>query len=255
MNHQDFPILEFDPTKPAVIEPSTVYASRDIAAHCVICFLEDIVRKVALDTGARVVFEDEGCYGTNPFYQFEYNGRPIVFFQPFVGAPMAAGFLEIAIALGCRKFVACGGAGVLDREIQVGSFVVPDSAVRDEGISYHYLAPGRTIAVGQRAKEAVISTLESHNQSHLVGRVWTTDAIFRETPAKVALRKSEGCVAVDMEAAALLAVAEFRDVELGYLLFGGDDVSGQEWDRRDEVSRIPVKERLFWLSVESCLKL
>ncbi len=251
----DIPILEFDPTPRAVLEPSAVVPRVDNAEHCVICFFDDIVRQVAAATGAKIVFEDKGCYGTNQYYQFEHNGRPVVFFQPFVGAPLAAAFMEIAIGLGCRKFVVCGGSGVLDRDISVGGFIVPDSAIRDEGTSYHYVAPSRTIEVGQRAKDAIISTLDSHHQSYRVGRIWTTDGLFRETPARVARRKSEGCVAVDMEAAALLAVAQFRNVELGYLLFGDDDVSGDEWVQRSSLSKLPVKERVFWLSVESCLKL
>lgn len=255
VNFQNIPILEFDPTQPAIIEPSAVFPPINIAEHCVICFFDDIVRQVAATTGAKTVFEDKGCYGTNPYYQFEHNGRPVAFFQPFVGAPLAAAFLEIAIGIGCKKFVVCGGSGVLDREIQVGGFIVPDSAIRDEGTSYHYVAPSRTIGVRQRAKDAITSTLDSHHESYRVGRVWTTDGLFRETPERVARRRSEGCIAVDMEAAALLAVAQFRNVDMGYLLLGGDDVSSEEWDRRSSLSRLPFRERLFWLSVESCLKL
>ena len=255
MTDQEFPILEFDPSPRAVLEPSEVIRPVDVAEHCVICFFDDIVRQVSAAAGAKTVFEDRGCYGTNQFYQAEFNGRPVVFFQPFVGAPRAAAFLEIAIALGCRRFVVCGGAGVLDGAIQAGAFIVPESAVRDEGTSYHYVPPGRIVTVGQSAKDAITVTLDSHQQSYRVGRIWTTDGLFRETPAKVALRKSEGCLAVEMEAAALLAVAQFRNVELGYLLIGGDDVSGDEWDQRAEISRQLAKEKLFQLSVEACLKL
>jgi purine-nucleoside phosphorylase len=69
------------------------------------------------------------------------------------------------------------------------------------------------------------------------------------------MRKKEGCVAVEMEAAALLAVAQFRKVTLGYIVYGGDDVSGEEWDQRREEPRTPISERMFWLSVEACLRL
>lgn len=255
IDHKDIPLLEFDPSVRALIEPSAVIHPTNIAQHCVVCFHEDTVRQVAASTGAKTMFEDKGCYGSNPYYQFEHNGRPVALFHPIVGAPLAAAFLEMAIGLGCKKFIVCGACGVLERDIQVGTFIVPDSAIRDEGTSYHYVAPGRTINVEQRAKDAIISTLESHHQSYRVGRVWTTDGLFRETPARIARRKSEGCIAVEMEAAALLAVAQFRNVEMGYLLIGGDDVSGEEWDRRSSISRLPVKERLFWISVEACLKL
>ncbi len=58
-----------------------------------------------------------------------------------------------------------------------------------------------------------------------------------------------------MEAAALLAVAQFRGVQLGYILAGGDDVSGLEWDRRDESGSLGIQEKLFWLAAQICLEL
>jgi uridine phosphorylase len=255
LRRKKYPILEFDPARRAVIEPSEVIKSINVAEHCVMCFFKDVVKQVAETSGAKVIFEDKGVYGSHPFYQSKHQGKPVVFFQPLVGAPIAAAFLEIAIALGCRKFVVCGAAGVLDRDIPVGGFIVPISAIRDEGVSYHYAEPGRQIAASPKAVQAIRSTLTAHREPYRTAKVWTTDAFFRETPAKVALRKKEKCMAVEMEAAALFAVARFRKVELGYILTGGDDVSGREWDKRSEVSRIPLRGRLFWLSVEACLKL
>jgi uridine phosphorylase len=255
MRQSKYPILEYDPVRRAVIEPSEVFKTIEISEHCVICFFKDIVEKCAITSHAKVIFEDKGVYGTNQFYQFEHEGKSVLFFNPLVGAPVAAAFLEIAIALGCRKFIACGGAGVLDRDIPVGGFIVPKAAIRDEGVSYHYAGPARQIDANQKAIDAITSTLDNHGESYRVAKIWTTDAIFRETVSKIKHRKKEECVAVEMEAAALFAVAQFRNVELGYILYGGDDVSGEEWDQRTEKSRIPITEKLFWLSVEACLKL
>jgi purine-nucleoside phosphorylase len=71
----------------------------------------------------------------------------------------------------------------------------------------------------------------------------------------VALRRSEGCLAVEMEAAAFFAVAEFRRVTFAQMLYGGDDVSGIEWDPRRWDERLSVREQLFWLAAEACLRL
>ncbi len=89
----------------------------------------------------------------------------------------------------------------------------------------------------------------------MVGKTWTTDAFYRETPGKVALRKQEGCLTVEMEAAAFFAVADFRDVTFGQILYGGDDVSGETWDSRRWNERTSVREKLFWLAAEACLEL
>jgi uridine phosphorylase len=78
-----------------------------------------------------------------------------------------------------------------------------------------------------------------------VGRTWTTDGLFRETRAKVARRRDEGCLTVEMEAAALFAVAAFRGVTIGQLLYCGDDLSTEAWDHRGWDGDTGVRERLF----------
>ncbi|HPP85188.1 MAG TPA: uridine phosphorylase, partial [Bacillota bacterium] len=82
-------------------------------------------------------------------------------------------------------------------------------------------------------------------------KTWTTDAIFRETEAKIEKRVAEGCVTVEMEAAAFFAVSKFRNVLLGQILYGGDDLSGIEWDRRLWNSREMIRINL----VDVCLKI
>ena len=69
------------------------------------------------------------------------------------------------------------------------------------------------------------------------------------------LRKSEGCLTVEMEAAAFFAVAHFRGMIFAQMLYGGDDVSGGEWDSRRWTERTSVREKLFWLAAEACLTL
>jgi len=70
----------------------------------------------------------------------------------------------------------------------------------------------------------------------------------------VNLRRAEGCLTVEMEASAFFAVAQFRVVTFGQLLYGGDDLGGEAWDHRDWVSHSSVREKLFWLAVEACLE-
>ena len=102
---------------------------------------------------------------------------------------------------------------------------------------------------------ALETALKQKGLPYLIGKTWTTDAPYRETASKVALRKNEGCLTVEMEAASFMAVAEFRKVILGQVLYGGDDLSGDEWNDRDWVSQHDVRENLFWLSAEACLTL
>lgn len=159
------------------------------------------------------------------------------------------------IALGCRKFIACGGAGVLDREIAVGHLVVPTSAIRDEGTSYHYLPPSREVSASPEGVAAIEAALKADGIDYITGKTWTTDAIYRETPEKVKLRKAEGCVTVEMEAATFFAVAQFRGVTFAQILYGGDNLDSDQWDSRHWDKHTSIREKLFWLAAEACLKL
>jgi len=252
---QSYPILEFDPAPEAIIEPSRTITPIDMPEHCVICFFQEVIGQVRQEHNAKTIASHKWEDAAHPFYELGLDGKRLAFVHPGVGAPMAAAMLEEAIALGCRKFIACGGAGVLDREIAVGYIVVPSAAVRDEGTSYHYLSPGREVSASPEGVAAIEQTLKRHSIPYIVGKTWTTDAPYRETPAKVQLRKSEGCLTVEMEAAAFFAVAQFRGMILAQVLYGGDDVSGGEWDSRQWSERTSVREKLFWLAAEACLTL
>ena len=252
---QAYPILEHDPASGAVIEPARLIKSIGAPEHCVVCFFQEVVSKLARQKRLTRISTRKSEIGAHPVYQMEVEGRRLAVFHPGVGAPLAAGLLEEVIPLGCRYFIACGGAGVLDRDIAVGHIVVPVSAVRDEGTSYHYLPPAREVAASPAGVAAIERTLRVRGVPYALGKTWTTDAIFRETPAKVLLRKAEGCLTVEMEAAAFFAVAQFRGVAFAQMLYGGDDVSGADWDTRGWSKRMSVRERLFWLAAEACLQL
>lgn len=250
-----YPILEFDPAPEAFIEPSKIIRARDLPEHCVICFFREVIDKVIAEHDAKVVVENRWEDGPHCIYEISYHDQRLAFFHPGVGAPIAAGLLEEAIAFGCRKFIACGGCGVLEKDIAVGHIIVVSAAIRDEGVSYHYLPPDREVTANPEGVSALTDFLDSRELPYLVGKTWTTDAPYRETAKKIVKRKEEGCLTVEMESAALIAVAQFRNVVFGQALYGGDDLSGIEWDNRGWQSRKDIRESLFWLCADACLTL
>ncbi|MBN1287679.1 MAG: nucleoside phosphorylase [Anaerolineae bacterium] len=258
MQQHEYPILEFDPAPDALIEPGVNFAGLDDMPECaVLCFFQEVIREVCGGGQARVIYHiGSSQFRSVPIYVLACAGREVAVVHPGVGAPMTAASLEKMISLGVRKFVACGGAGVLDSSIAAGHVVVPAHAVRDEGTSYHYLPPAREVAADPAVVGAIQQTLEAHAVPYLVGKTWTTDAVYRETRAKVARRRAEGCLTVEMEAAAFFAVAQFRGVAFGQLLYGGDDVGGEQWDKRNWVhGQLATRAKLFWLAVEAVLRL
>ena len=132
------PILEYDPTRAAVLEPAQAVPRKnvvpaDLAEECVLCFFHDAIAALAADGTLTQVTALRTEMSPQPVYEFRESGRRVTLVHPGLGAPMAAAFMEEMIALGCRRFIACGGAGVLRSDIAVGHLVVPTAAVRDEG--------------------------------------------------------------------------------------------------------------------------
>lgn len=250
-----FPILEFDPTREAIIEPSKIITPIDPPEHCVICFFQDVLNQVIEEKGAKVIVEFNWEDGPHRLYEIEHFGQRLAFFHPGVGSAIAAGLLEEMIAYGCKKFIACGGAGVLDKNLAVGHLLVVSSAVRDEGTSYHYLPPSKEAVSNPEVVDLITSELEKRHLPFVTGKTWTTDAPYRETRPRMQKRLQEGCLMVEMECSALIAVSEFRGVSFGQVLYGGDDLSGDEWDDRGWTSRKEVRRQLFWLCADIALKL
>jgi uridine phosphorylase len=248
-------ILGFDPDPAAVIEPSHVIAQMDIPPHAVLCFFQDVIEAVVQAHEGRVVDHLVSEIGRNPVYELDYGGRRLAVAHPGVGAPLAAGFMEELIARGCRSFMACGGGGVLVPDVALGHVIVPVRAVRDEGTSYHYLPADVDAVPTPEALEAILAALAEHHVPFVEGATWTTDAVYRETRAKVQRRVAQGCLIVEMEAAAFFAVAAFRGVAFGQLLYAGDDLSGDTWDQRGWDDHAEGRELLFRLAADAVLRL
>jgi uridine phosphorylase len=252
---KQYPILEFDSCRDAYIEPSNLIKVIDIPEYCVISFFRDVI-EMKNTNGQLKQIANLHCETLDiPVYETMYNGKRVALVLGFLGAAGSAAILEELIAFGCRKFIVCGGAGVLQKDITVGHLIIPTSAVRDEGVSYHYIEPSREVECNQQAVEVIEKEFKKYGIKYIKAKTWTTDAFYRETKEKVSLRVSEGCATVEMEAAAFFAVSKFRNVILGQILYGGDDLSGEEWDRRSWNSRNDIRENLVDLSIKICLEL
>ncbi|MDR2665216.1 MAG: nucleoside phosphorylase [Oscillospiraceae bacterium] len=152
-----------------------------------------------------------------------------VYWTP-LGGPLAAVAMEEIIAKGARKFVFFGSCGVLDSALEAGHFIVPTYAYRDEGTSYHYVPAGDWMRVETAGR--VEEIFRELGVNFVSGRVWTTDALYRETRGRARKRREDGCIAVDMECASLAAVSAHRGVPVYHFLYAEDSLDGQEWDRR-----------------------
>ncbi len=157
-----------------------------------------------------------------------YEGTSIALAGPMLGAPQTVLVLERMIALGARKFIAMGWCGSLRNEVRIGDIVLPSGAISEEGTSAHY--PGADYTPSRKLFNTLKSALTSTGQAIHEGTVWTTDAPFRETNAKIRTFQSQGVLSVDMETSALFSVSRFRGVDLAVVLVVSDDLSGLRWN-------------------------
>jgi uridine phosphorylase len=251
----DYPILEFDPSKHAVIEPHMVRERLDVSIAAVPCFFLDVIQRVCVDTGAKLLTHLQSAHGAHPVYEIDWEGQPLAVYHPGVGAPLAAMFLEEIIETGCRVFVAVGGAGGLVPALTVGHVVVPTSATRDEGTSYHYLPAGREIEPSPRASAR--------------SRRFSKDTGSRSSPARCGRpmrrtgRPGARLSVVSMKGASPLRWRQRLHSPSRHSEAWSSGISSLQLTtcrRSSETTGVfipdtSVRERLFWLAVEAAASL
>lgn len=245
---EDFPLLEFDPDREAVIEPGAWHPKGGVPERAVYCFFPEVVEEVGKRGRVAVGFRSE--IGKHLVYEIEHQGVPLAVMHAGIGAPAAVFLFEDLIARGCTTLVACGGAGALV-DLALGHPIVVSTAVRDEGTSFHYLPAAREIHADPNGIDVMRRVLEDRELPYEVGKTWTTDAPYRETRAKVMARRDEGCLTVEMEAAALIAVARFRDVRFAQVIYAGDSLAAEVYDHRGWDKHLSIRENLFWIAADA----
>lgn len=241
----EFPILEYDEDRDAVVDVSIFSRDPFDTDKMVITFFPEVLEQL-LTEGA--ICPERTIPGENPLPIYRFTDDPSVLISlGQVGCAACGGNLDAMWGAGIRRVMFCGGGGVLDPDIQVGQLLLVEGAIRDEGFSYHYIAPSRCIYTDPVVTDRIAGQLDQLGVSYLRGLVWTTDAMFRETRSRVARRKAEGAKIVEMEQSGCIAVAQFRKMSYGALIYGGDDVSGGEWDERSWRSRNTIRYDLVFL--------
>jgi uridine phosphorylase len=118
----NYPILDFDPDPHAIIAPKMLYPDVDLPEHCVVCFFNDVIKKIVKEYSAKTPFSSEWENGSHLYYEIEYKGQRLGLIHPGVGAAIAGSILEEVIVFGSRKIIACGGSGVLTQRSPWGTF-------------------------------------------------------------------------------------------------------------------------------------
>lgn len=243
---------EYDSEKWGILRPDHVTSEKEgFPGTVVFEFSRYVIEETVKKYGGVKVGRLVSVAGDTPVYKISYNGHELGLCQSWIGASACVSNMEEIAAMGAKKIFVCGECGVLDGSIDDAHLIIPLSAVRDEGTSYHYMPPSDEIAMDDECIRIIEEVFTEKQLAYTKGKIWTTDAPYRETREKTARRRRQGCIAVDMECSALAAFAKLRGIKYGQFVYAADNLDAEEWQQRGLTVRpVSEKSRIFELALE-----
>lgn len=197
------------------------------------------IEELALPTRAIITFSDPDLR----FVSGRLEGKPIEAWSPFrqlyflsgshtlitrsgLGGPSVAALAEELSAFGVEEVVMWGYCGGIARELAIGDIVMAEGAIREDGVSWHYTENDDAV-ICSNWHDTWADKAKDYGFHR--GIVWSCDAIYRETTAKIARYREMGVRAVEMEAASLYSVCNYKKVKAVAFLTVSDLLAGEKW--------------------------
>lgn len=222
MSTNTVPLLNHPLEQPAAFTPEAlieaVRAERGLSQTgvprvCLLDFDGDITDWLVA-SGKAVRWNSWACFHT-PMFSLEVDGDTFGVIPRTIGGPYAVLVAEQLLASGAEVVLGLTSAGRVCPALPLPSFVIPTKALRDEGTSYHYLAPGCFVGATPDLIAALDAAVQTLGRAVSQGPVWTTDAPYRETHEQLAHYAHEGVLAVEMQAASLFAFSAAKHFPIG----------------------------------------
>jgi uridine phosphorylase len=217
------------------------------AALPAICFLEFdgdltdwlVERKMAAP------FHSWACFHTTMFL-LELAGVKCGIIARTIGGPYSVLIAEQLLASGAKLIIGLTSAGRVAPDLPLPGLVVADSAIRDEGTSYHYLPPAHDVSCPPHLTLPIARELSSIGLPVRTGRVWTTDAPYRETKGQLEKWAREGALAVEMQAASLFAFGQARKANVAVVarVSNAVDNAGSQFETGSHEQGLKILEAL-----------
>lgn len=209
-----------------MIDPVENSLGADVAISA---FSAHTFAELVKQSGAKKIPDVYGCVDVD-MYMSERGGKKILVYRSPIGAPAAVAAMEEVMACGVKHVITFGICGALV-DVPKHTFIVPTTAFRDEGTSYHYAPAEESVTVRNAYKVAKL--LNDSGVKTMQGGTWTTDGFYRETKTRADQMRKSGCVAVDMECSALQIAADFRGKQFYTFFITADSLAGEEWAPND----------------------
>lgn len=248
---------QFDANRVAVINPEMfIKKIKGFPKTAVSIFNKKLIAEIEQNYKVEKIAEINSETKDYPVYKVNVAGREIAIYQTPVGAPAAVASFEEMIAMGTKNLLLVGCCGCLDSAIEDYSIIIPTSAIRDEGTSYHYVPTSDEVEIDTKCVNIIEDFIKSKNISYNKGKTWTTDGLYRETKDKVEMCKKQGAITVDMECSAMAAVAKFRNVNFGQFFYAADNLGTEEYDARSLMIKelTDGKKKIIPLAIECAIE-
>lgn len=160
----------------------------------------------------------------------QVKGRKVLALECLYGGPLSATVLEELAHYGIQRAIGYGYAGSLTRDTGVGQLVLARSAIVSDGTSREYLPDARLVGPDAGLAQLLLECAAGRGIAIRQATVWTTDAIYREYPQKVARWREAGAGIVNMDTGPFYAVSQVVGISAAYACVVSDCVEGPEWD-------------------------
>lgn len=244
---------EFDTNDTALFNPEDIVKPLENCPKTVVtCFANDLIEHALSIFKCEIISCISSANGKLPIYRINVDGQEIGLFMSAVGASACVSEYEELFAMSVETIVVFGTCGVLDATIHDCAIILPEAAIRDEGCSYHYVKASDEIKVNHDTLDRMKKFFDECKLHYHVGKVWTTDAPYRETRVKIAKRKEQGCICVDMECSAIAALASFRKKRIAQFFYSADNLGKEEYEMRSlkNEENFDVKKEILKLAVQ-----
>ncbi|HWR54007.1 MAG TPA: nucleoside phosphorylase [Bryobacteraceae bacterium] len=224
MNADTIPLLSHPLEQPSAFTPEAlieaVRAERGLPRTSVpkVCLLDfdGDISDWLVASGRAVRCQAWACFHT-PMFSLEVDGESYGIIPRTIGGPYAVLVAEQLLTSGTEVILGLTSAGRVCPSLSLPSFVIPTKALRDEGTSYHYLAPRSFVDASSDLVEVLYAAVEPLGRTVAQGAVWTTDAPYRETHEQLSRYAQAGVLAVEMQAASLFAFSAARRLPVGII--------------------------------------
>ena len=247
-------VLRFDNDKNAILSLKDMVEKVDNMPETIVAFFDSKILDYFLKE-----YKSEQIASTSikrlPVYKININGKDVAVFLTGIGAPLCVALCEELCYMGIKNILMFGACGVLT-DIKEASIILPTSAVRDEGTSFHYAEPSDEIKLNEKYVNRLIQLCKDSSVDFITGKTWSNDAFYRETKGKIIEMQNRGCICVEMECSAMTAFANFRGVNFAQFFYAADSLAKEDWDVRIlQDSKMNGEERALALALDWASKL